>query len=157
MHDESRRTLLAGVLADRDWACPGCAYNIRGLTSDRCPECNQLLEVRISLAEPGLGRFLRVLLPLVVTSGMFGCGVVVVLAISAFHGLPSARESRQLIWYPLAVAISFGVVSGRLLSARGRMWLRSRSTQDARWVQLMAWLVSAGVLAVWTIWLIRSF
>lgn len=157
MQDDSRRNLLAGILADRDWACPGCGYNIRGLKSDRCPECDQVLEVRISLAEPGLGRFLRVLLPLITTSGMFGCGVFVVLAISSFHGLPSARESRFLIWYPLAVAVSLGVLSARVMSPRGRTWLRTLSAPQALRIQALAWFFSIGAVAFWTIWLIRSF
>jgi hypothetical protein len=36
---------LAAFLADRDVPCPGCGYNLRGLPSDRCPECHAALSV----------------------------------------------------------------------------------------------------------------
>ncbi len=31
--------LLASYLADRDVACPGCGYNLRGSSGTCCPEC----------------------------------------------------------------------------------------------------------------------
>lgn len=49
---------LAAYLADRDEACPSCGYNLRGLTSDRCPECMTELVLRVAMAEPRLGLFL---------------------------------------------------------------------------------------------------
>jgi hypothetical protein len=36
---------LARYLADRDAKCPRCAYNLRGLASDRCPECGETFSV----------------------------------------------------------------------------------------------------------------
>jgi hypothetical protein len=44
--------LLERYLADRDIVCPGCAYNLRGLRSDRCPECGDQLELSLRLVEP---------------------------------------------------------------------------------------------------------
>ncbi len=49
---------LANYLADRDEACPSCGYNLRGLASDRCPECMTELVLRVAMAEPRLGLFL---------------------------------------------------------------------------------------------------
>lgn len=49
---------LAAYLAERDEACPSCGYNLRGLASDRCPECMTELVLRVAMAEPRLGLFL---------------------------------------------------------------------------------------------------
>lgn len=52
------RVTLASYLADRDEACPSCGYNLRGLASDRCPECMTELVLRVAMAEPRLGLYL---------------------------------------------------------------------------------------------------
>ncbi len=44
--------LLEPFLAERDIVCPGCGYNLRGLRSDRCPECGDELELSLKLVEP---------------------------------------------------------------------------------------------------------
>lgn len=49
---------LAAYLADRDVACPGCGYNLRGLKAERCPECNEALQLQVGLCEPKLGLFI---------------------------------------------------------------------------------------------------
>ena len=49
---------LREYLATRDAACPSCGYNLRGLTSDRCPECHQEIALRVSLVDPRVGLFL---------------------------------------------------------------------------------------------------
>ena len=56
MNDDAQD--LRNYLATRDAACPSCGYNLRGLTSDRCPECHQEIALRVSLVEPRLGLFL---------------------------------------------------------------------------------------------------
>lgn len=35
---------LADYLAGRDIDCPGCGYNLRGLTQSSCPECGYVVE-----------------------------------------------------------------------------------------------------------------
>lgn len=36
---------IAAYLADRDLPCPTCTYNLRGISSDRCPECGAHLTI----------------------------------------------------------------------------------------------------------------
>lgn len=43
--------MLREVLASRDLFCPGCGYNLRGLQSDRCPECSREISASVSLVE----------------------------------------------------------------------------------------------------------
>src|SRR5690349_11255431 len=67
---------LLDYLRDRDVACPLCGYNLRGLTSTRCPECGRELQLTVGLTEP----FLRAWLAL--ASAAFasaGVGVLFVL------------------------------------------------------------------------------
>ena len=45
---------LVEFLRHRDAACPLCEYNLRGLTSARCPECGRELRLSIGLTEPYL-------------------------------------------------------------------------------------------------------
>lgn len=35
------RQVVREYLADRDSPCPTCGYNLRGLDSDKCPECGE--------------------------------------------------------------------------------------------------------------------
>ncbi len=50
---------LRDYLATRDVPCPACGYNLRGLTSGRCPECNLEVVLTVRLAEPRLGTLSR--------------------------------------------------------------------------------------------------
>ncbi|MFM9995442.1 MAG: YcxB family protein [Phycisphaerales bacterium] len=42
--------LLGDFLANRDLACPSCGYSLRGLRTDRCPECATHLSVELLTA-----------------------------------------------------------------------------------------------------------
>jgi hypothetical protein len=46
--------LLLAYLSNRDVGCPLCEYNLRGLTSPRCPECGRELKLSVGLVEPYL-------------------------------------------------------------------------------------------------------
>jgi hypothetical protein len=46
--------LVQAYLADRDFICPDCSYNLRGLNSSVCPECG--LAFRLTLV-PVAGTF----------------------------------------------------------------------------------------------------
>ena len=56
----------------RDVWCPGCAYNLRDLASDRCPECGQELEVSLRLVEPRQGLLIAGLVGLAAGAGLGG-------------------------------------------------------------------------------------
>jgi len=49
---ESDAALLQQFLTGRDSACPQCDYNLRDLRGDRCPECGEMLVLRVSVAAP---------------------------------------------------------------------------------------------------------
>jgi len=43
---------LPALLRDRDIPCPKCRYNLRNLTTNRCPECGQELSIDLLLRPP---------------------------------------------------------------------------------------------------------
>jgi hypothetical protein len=75
--------MLTAYLADQDTPCPGCGYNLRGLTGRACPECNQALRLLVGLQEPKLGSWL---------AGLLGAA-----AGAGFNGLLSAYAMIMLI------------------------------------------------------------
>jgi len=46
------KRILRAWLKGRDTPCPCCKYNLRGLTSGRCPECGSPLELSITAQAP---------------------------------------------------------------------------------------------------------
>lgn len=50
-----RDELLRSFLAIGEVACPVCSYELKGVTSTRCPECGAMLELRIGSADHRLG------------------------------------------------------------------------------------------------------
>jgi hypothetical protein len=59
--DPARLALLHSMLREQDVPCPLCAYNLRNLTSDRCPECGGALKLQVGLVEPRLGPYIALL------------------------------------------------------------------------------------------------
>lgn len=43
---------LRSFLANRDTPCPGCGYNLRGLTDATCPECGIPIELSVANRDP---------------------------------------------------------------------------------------------------------
>src|SRR5262245_60284030 len=74
--DAQAGELLIRYLADRDVSCPGCGYNLRDLTRDRCPECDQELALRVGLVESRLAGFIAGLIGLAAGAGFSGLLVV---------------------------------------------------------------------------------
>jgi hypothetical protein len=54
--------MLASFLRDRNAACPGFGYNLRGLTNDLCPECRQQLVLHVGLSEPKIGLWIAAMI-----------------------------------------------------------------------------------------------
>lgn len=78
------REFLRAYLAERDDPCPGCGYNLRGLTDSRCPECNQALVLAVRLAEPRLGAWITGLVGLCFGVGFSGLLLVYFVIIMVF-------------------------------------------------------------------------
>src|SRR5436190_1708028 len=84
---------LVGFLRERDVACPLCHYNLRGLTSSRCPECGRELELRVGLSEPRQGAWLTAQIAATAAAGI---GVMVGL-VCAVQGWPDNNSQQTLM------------------------------------------------------------
>lgn len=125
--DSGLETFLAG----RDEPCPGCAYNLRGLTGNRCPECNQELQVGLLLAEPRLGALIAAIVGLAVGAGASGVWLVLATVLSMRFGeWPPAA----MIVIPTLTLVVEGAMMILLSRKRGRMWFRSLSAGSRGWV-----------------------
>src|SRR5687767_11236368 len=74
----SDEAALLGYLRDRDVACPLCTYNLRGLTTCRCPECGRELPLSVGLVEPRIGAWVTCLVAITAAGGL---GLMAILSI----------------------------------------------------------------------------
>lgn len=139
---------LRSYLAERDVACPGCGYNLRGLSTDRCPECNQHLELRVSLAEPRLGAYLAAVTGVLAggSLALLFFGMVVVISLVE-KDWPRGRFVFPLLVLPLmAACVEMGLAS-LMLTPRKRRWFRTLDIGDRGWVIAGCWGLSVAFIA----------
>ena len=88
---------LIEFLEDRDVVCPLCGYNLRGLTSSRCPECGRGLRLSVGLAEPHLAAWIWLAVAAFASGGSGALFAILILR----EGFPPAREPllRAAIFY----------------------------------------------------------
>lgn len=119
---------LASYLADHDAPCPSCGYNLRKLLGEHCPECNQLLELRIGLVEPRIAAFVTGLIGLAMGVGFNGL-ILVFFVIDKLRKAPFGPSWSVCV--PLVC--SFAILGSALwiwLHSRGRI---GRSPAALRW------------------------
>jgi hypothetical protein len=127
------RELLARFLGDRDVECPGCGYNLRDLTGERCPECGQDIVLHLQLAEPRQAALLTGLIGLSAGVGLNGLLVIYYLIVRFWmrFGTPDPR----FMW---TILIGLAVHAAGLAAWLG-MWGRIRRIGAApRWLLAVA-------------------
>jgi hypothetical protein len=126
--------LLQHYLANRDEPCPSCRYNLRNLTTNRCPECGDELRLRVALADPHLAPYFTLLLAAGIA---FGGGTL--------FGLIALKAAPARWWFEpagISLAILWIVAgAGFLLNLRYRQRIR-RLTIAAQWrLAAIAWAI----------------
>lgn len=144
---------LRRFLAERDAACPGCGYNLRGLATDKCPECNQHLEMRVALSEPRLGPYLAAMLGLLAGGGAAFVVVVGALCISMFQGWPPPRMTWTILGLPSVTSVSLLLLAAWLL--RARPWFRGLSHAGRCFTIVGCWALTTMFLA-WFVLLVAD-
>jgi len=124
---------LRQFLRGRDIDCPGCGYNLRDLTGERCPECGQDIVLHLQLAEPRQAPLLTGLIGLSAGVGLNGLLVIyyVIVRFWMRFGTPDPR----FMW-TILVGLAVHAVA---LAAWLRMWRRIRRIAAApRWLFAVA-------------------
>jgi hypothetical protein len=130
--------MLREFLAGRDVPCPGCTYNLRDLTGDRCPECGQELVLGVRLAEPKLAAMLTGLIGLSAGAGLNGLLVIYYFVVTAFRQGQYGGYG-TFLW----VNTTSLLVMALALAAWLRYWRRIRMAPPYR-----RWLLAAGCWAL---------
>ena len=107
--DAAPDPLLLEYVRDRDVACPVCGYNVRNLTTPRCPECGEQLALHLAPVEPKLGLWLAMLVPLLLGAGL---GLLFIILWS-FKGSPSRREMPVIVSFILCVPLAAVAIATR--------------------------------------------
>jgi hypothetical protein len=120
-------TALLEFLRDRDVACPLCRYNLRALTSPRCPECGRELRLTIGLVEPRMGPWLTGQIALAAAAGI---GVMIVI-VTAFNGWPDGNPRQGLLNLAFSMHIAMIPVATAWVVWRRRYMRMPRGAQWA--------------------------
>lgn len=143
--------LLVEFLASRDVRCPVCRYNLRGLTSDHCPECGAHLDLRVGSIDLKLGPWLGLLLSVGLPFGFFAIfvGVIIVFSITSY-GAPA----EIILLFVLGTCV-YGAALATVVRARRAMWRKSPVAQRriAAWSSITSWLTA--MLLIWRIFSIN--
>lgn len=158
--------LVTACLADADFACPACSYNLRGLRHPACPECNE--PVRFSLIESNtrpaaVGYWLAMvwLLTTMLCAGLIavGWGVALMRMYSMMSTMGGASMGWLYITYVAHVVVGTAAVCACLvrlaLLLRGRNERRpgggdgwSRGTLITLIITNVSFMVLGGVTAM---------
>lgn len=132
--------LLAAFLGGRDYPCPCCGYNLRDLTSDCCPECGDVLVLRVGSAHPRLAWFVTGLVGISVGFG-FNLVLFAWAIVSHFSAGYPGFDQPEMIWIVVATPMLCALVVAWVL---GRRWVTPRPAA-ARWsLALLAWALGLG-------------
>src|SRR5262245_16658234 len=139
---------LRSFLAATDAPCPNCNYNLRGLTSDSCPECNQRLTLRVGLVEPRLGPLIAAASGLLAGAGAGFVCLILVLLFTLRYGPPSRREAFAVFVLPILCLVIQGTLALLRLRSRGRQWFRLQSGEVRAAVIALGWILTAVAVLV---------
>ncbi len=131
--------LLKAFLAEVSVPCPGCGYDLRGLPTASCPECNQALVLRVGLAEPRMRLYIAGMMGLAAGAGFSGLLLAYVVLMELYWGRGRGpwNEFALITGAGLIVEVSFLAAWLRWGSGVRRMPVPVRLT-----LVVGAWLVT---------------
>lgn len=153
MRQDTAAPLLTAYLAENDAPCPACGYNLRDLTTDRCPECSQRIVLSLKLQEPRTGPLIAAIAGLVTCSGAGAMLLAFVVCVMALHPrrMPQGEEFVMLVALPLVALVGAGFPAIRLGSHRGRVWFARLSAEKRLLTVLACWFAPAACLTYYVI------
>ncbi len=141
---EGTHRLLLELLHDNDVPCPVCRYNLRGITSERCPECGIQIRLTIGAAEPYPTAWVALAM---ISSISAGVGLLCLSLMLGF-GWPGVHAS-LLAWTSLYFICS--IAFPLLVLATRRPFIRLRHP-----MQKILLVAAAGILIATLTLLFRS-
>ncbi len=138
---------LRHYLADQDIVCPGCGYNLRGLQTDACPECDQRLELVIRRADARTGILMLTLVGLAIGAGGAGMFVVpwVTYALIWGRSIPGPSDLLKVFSVGFAVAtISLLALTRR----RCRAWFERMNRSVQITLAILAWAIPVAFITI---------
>ncbi|MEE9128994.1 MAG: hypothetical protein V3T84_03180 [Phycisphaerales bacterium] len=129
--DQAQREseLLKQLLASREFSCPVCGYNLRGIESDTCPECGAQLDLRLVSADLKLGPWIAAILGVALPLG-FGLIMTLLLSYIVFEEGSSGADEANVLGSFLLLTIVEGVALGLLLHKRKKFWRNTTQYQQ---------------------------
>ncbi|CAN5522781.1 hypothetical protein BH10PLA1_BH10PLA1_12390 [soil metagenome] len=139
--------LLHEFFRDRDVPCPRCSYNLRNLSSSRCPECGDELVLRVNLAEPRLGAFITGLVGLAAGAGFSGLLMLYALYFMFFvYGY-----GRGMTRFVAITAVGAAVMGlGLLIWIRGRAHVRRLPVKRQWLLAISCWSLTLADLILFS-------
>jgi hypothetical protein len=135
---EVAEELLKKFLSGRDIECPRCAYNLRDLPGDRCPECGDRLALSVNTVEPRLTALITGLAGLCMGVGFNGLLLTLMLIING-----------RINPHAAGAALSGLIIEGAALGFWLGCWKSIRAISRAaqwRWTVLCWLLIAADVV-----------
>ena len=135
-------------LRGRDVSCPGCAYNLRDLTADRCPECGQQLELAMRLVEPRQGALIAGLVGLAAGAGFGGLLLLFILIVRVVDG-PAGGPSGEILGITSTGFVAHGLVLWLWVRNWGR--IRRVSASARRRLVAVCWAMPLTFIVVFSL------
>lgn len=144
------RAELTAFLADRDALCPVCAYNLRGLTGEHCPECGRHLVLAVGTTEPKLGAFIVGLIGL--SGGLGFCGILLAYVAVFFLTRGFGGPDRESVFKLMAGAVACGLGMWYWVATRRAL---GRKSDGVRWMWAALAMAFGLVFPAWFILTVR--
>ena len=119
--DQRESELLKQLLAFREFPCPVCGYNLRGIKSGKCPECGAKLDLRVVSADLKLGPWIAAILGVALPLG-FGVIMTLLFSYIVFIEGFSGNGEEYILGLLLLLTIVEVVALGLLLRKRKKLW-----------------------------------
>lgn len=140
-NDDER--ILIEWLSQHNEACPVCKYNLRNLTSSKCPECGWELQLRVGTKEAILGSWIATLVPVCIGAGL-GIPSIIALFMSpgdVFRGRFMCGGI-CMIWFSICIPFAIGLLIGK------RRFIRLSADTQLGFAILAGFMTSLAILAM---------
>ena len=142
VENEEEARLLAAFLETRDVKCPLCGYNLRGLTSGRCPECGEGLRLQVG----GATRYTRCYIALLAACclGLGASGLI--LAAALIHA-PRSWWNDPVVWVLVVLFLGSGGALLLGLTMRRRLCRVAATGQQFLCCLMWAFVLGMSIVA----------